>query len=331
MYKVGLIGCGFMGSMHADCYAALADRVKIVAVADLVAENAENFSQKFDAKIYADAEDLIKNADVDYVDICLPTYLHCAYAKMAMQQGSNVFIEKPLCLTTEQAEELLAVQKETGKMVQVGQVIRFWDEYVWLKEAKDSGKFGDLKFITMHRYSARPTWAWNNWLHNNELSGGMAFDMHIHDADYLRYLLGEPKSIKSTNVKEEGALTDYISTLYEYDGVMANVDCCWNFPAEFPFTMYFCARFEKATVVHNSAAGEFAVYYADGGKEDIKIEKGLDTTSSSGGNISSLGGYFNELKYFVDRLDNPSLPDIASLEEGAKSVALVLSEIHSDI
>ncbi len=328
MYKVGLIGCGFMGSMHADCYGALSDKVTVVAVADLVAENSEKMADKFCAMIYKDAEDLINNADVDYVDICLPTYLHCEYAAMAMKKGLNVFVEKPLALTNDEAQKLVDIQKETRRIIQVGQVIRFWDEYVWLKEAKDTEKYGKLNFITLRRLSPYPTWAWENWLHKAELSGGMALDMHIHDADYLRYLMGEPKNIKSSKIIKKEGLTDYITTIYEYDGAMATIDCSWNFPATYPFSMYFCAKFEKATVMHNSATGEFAVYYADGGKEDIVLEKRLKADSSSGGNVSSLGGYYNELKYFLERLDNPELPDIASLEDGAKSVALVLSEIN---
>ncbi len=327
MYKVGLIGCGFMGSMHADCYAALRDKVSVVAVADLIPERAESFSKRFDATIYQDAKDLIENANVDYVDICLPTYLHCEYAVQAMQKELHVFVEKPLCLSNEEAEKMLTVQKETGKIAQVGQVIRFWDEYVWLKEAKESNRYGKLLFATLRRHSPRPTWAWENWLHNPKLSGGMAFDMHIHDVDYVRYLFGDPKRVKTGGAMEAPGLTEYIATVFEYDDAAAAIDCCWNYPAAFPFSMYFCARFEKATVVHNSATGEFMLYKEDGTGEEIHIEKSFEASASAGGNVSSLGGYYNELEYFLKRLDDPTLPDIASLEEGAKTVKLVLNEI----
>ena len=75
MLKVGLIGCGFMGSMHANCYNNIAD-AKVVAVADLRREKAEELAKISGAEIYATGKELIEKADVDVIDICLPTYLH---------------------------------------------------------------------------------------------------------------------------------------------------------------------------------------------------------------------------------------------------------------
>jgi len=85
MLKVGLIGCGFMGTMHANCYKNI-DGVEVVAFADVRNEMAEKLSQGSSAEIYADGYDLINNADVDIIDICLPTYLHSEYAIAAMDK-----------------------------------------------------------------------------------------------------------------------------------------------------------------------------------------------------------------------------------------------------
>ena len=92
MIKVGLIGCGFMGGMHAACYEALAPLgVKVTAVADVRPE----FAQKLagDAAVFATGMELIANADVDVVDICLPTHLHTAHAVAAMKAGKHTFID----------------------------------------------------------------------------------------------------------------------------------------------------------------------------------------------------------------------------------------------
>ena len=84
MIKVGLIGCGFMGGMHSACYAALAGLgVKVTAVADVRREYAENLANG--AEIYATGMELIEKADVDVVDVCLPTHLHAAHAVAAMK------------------------------------------------------------------------------------------------------------------------------------------------------------------------------------------------------------------------------------------------------
>ena len=129
MLKVGLIGCGFMGTMHANCYKNIKD-VEIVALADLRKEKAEELAAGTNAVIYGDGKDLIENAELDIIDICLPTYLHCEYALLAMEKCKYVFVEKPVALKKDEGKKLLKKQAQTGCNVQIGQVIRFWDEYV---------------------------------------------------------------------------------------------------------------------------------------------------------------------------------------------------------
>ena len=99
MIKIGLIGCGFMGGMHAACYKALEELgVQVVATADIRADRAENLAKLSGAKTYASGMELIEQADVDAVDICLPTDMHVAHAVAAMRKGRNVFVEKPICM-----------------------------------------------------------------------------------------------------------------------------------------------------------------------------------------------------------------------------------------
>ena len=127
MIKVGLIGCGFMGGMHSACYAALEGLgVKVTAVADVRREYAEKLAG--DAEIYATGMELIEKADVDVVDVCLPTHLHAAHAVAAMKAGKNVFVEKPIAFEDADMELILKTEAETGAKVQVGQVIRQWTE-----------------------------------------------------------------------------------------------------------------------------------------------------------------------------------------------------------
>ena len=133
MIQVGLIGCGFMGGMHAACYKALqALGVQVTAVADVRASYAQEVAAKSDAKIYETGMELIEKADVDVVDICLPTQLHVSHAVAAMRAGRDVFVEKPICIKEDEMELIQKVKDETGRKVQVGQVIRLWTEYVWL-------------------------------------------------------------------------------------------------------------------------------------------------------------------------------------------------------
>ena len=106
MIKVGLIGCGFMGTMHANCYKNI-DGVEVAAFADIRREKAEELNKGLNATIYSDGKDLIANADVDIIDICLPTYLHAEYALLAMEKVKYLFVEKPVALTEEQGKTMI--------------------------------------------------------------------------------------------------------------------------------------------------------------------------------------------------------------------------------
>lgn len=322
MIKVGLIGCGFMGAMHANCYKNIED-VKITAVADVRKEKAEQLASG--ASIYGDGIDLINNADVDVIDICLPTYLHAEYAIKAMEKVGYVFVEKPVALTDEQAREMLEKSKQTGCKVQVGQVIRFWDEYVELKKIVQSGKFGKVINANFRRISPRPTWGWENWLLDTSLSGGAAQDLHVHDIDYVLSLFGEPKNFKTVkNVL--GETNSYINTLMSYDDFVVSVEGSWDLPESYPFQATFRVVFENATI--ENANGNF-ICYTDNGATEIKIEKKDLGSGVKGGNISDLGGYYNELVYFIEKVKKSEDIDKATLLEASKSLKFVLMEIKN--
>ncbi len=326
MIKVGLIGAGLMGSTHSGCYEVI-EGAELVAIADVREEKAQELAKIHNAKIYSTGMELIENANVDVVDICLPTYLHTSHAVAAMNKGKNVFIEKPVCLTEEEGKLLLKTQEETGMVVQIGQVIRFWDEYVWLKKVADSKKFGKIRSASFRRLSPYPGWAWNNWLHQGNKSGSAALDLHIHDVDFMRYLMGEPDSFSAHATRDNTGIIEEIITTFIYGDALVNVETNWYFPADFPFTADFRVMFDDATVV-NGADG-LMVYYKNGGSEKVEIKPAFEGDNEIGGNISSLGGYYNELFYFIDKLANNEMPDIAPLSDGVKSLKLALCEIES--
>ena len=328
MIKVGLIGCGFMGGMHAACYEALAALdVKVTAVADVRPEFAKKLAGEGVA-IYETGMELIDKADVDVVDICLPTHLHTAHAVAAMKAGKNVFVEKPICIQEDEMALLLTTEKETGAKVQVGQVIRQWSEYMWLKQAVESNVYGKVLHGHFRRLSSFPAWAWENWLHQVEKSGGLAIDMHIHDVDFVRYILGDPDTVKAQAYRDEKGVIQQINALYGYgNNVSISVEAGWNYPVDFPFTADFRVKFEKATVVFSE--GVLTLYLNEGGIVVPELAEEFQGDNNIGGNVSSLGGYYNELKYFVEGLQGKNDLSIATVREAIASVKLVKKEVEA--
>ena len=323
MIKVGLIGCGFMGAMHANCYKNI-DGVELVAFADIRTEKAEELAVGTNATIYGDGKELIANADVDVIDICLPTFLHAEYAMLAMEKVKYVFVEKPVALTVEEGKAMIEKAKETGAQVQFGQVIRFWDEYVELKKMVESGVYGKVVNANFRRLSPRPTWGWNDWLLNTALSGGAGQDLHIHDVDYVLSLFGEPKKFYSVK-NIAGETNSYVNTIMQYDEFVVGVEGTWDLPGDYPFTATFRVVFEKAVV--ENAGGKFMLYTKDGVSE-IKIEKKeLAGEAYKGGNVSDLGGYYNELVYFTDKAKKGEKVEKATLCDGVASLGFLLKEL----
>ncbi|MBQ4322737.1 MAG: Gfo/Idh/MocA family oxidoreductase [Clostridia bacterium] len=320
MLKVGLIGCGFMGSMHANCYNNIPD-AKVTAVADLRPEKAAELAKISDAAIYTTGKELIENADVDIIDICLPTYLHAEHALLAMDKVKYVFVEKPVTLTLEEGKALIAKAAETGAQVQVGQVIRFWDEYVELKKIVESGKYGKVINANFRRISPLPTWGWENWLLDKSKSGGAGQDLHIHDVDYVLSLFGEPKTYYSVKNDNNG----YVNTLMNYGDFVVGVEGTWDLPVCHPFQATFRVVFEKAVV--ENADGKF-LCYTDEGAEEIKIEKVALSGGVSGGNISDLGGYYNELVYFCDKASKGEKIEKATVCDAVASLDFLLRELN---
>ncbi len=320
MIRIGLIGCGFMGAMHANCYKSI-DGVELVAVADIRREKALALADG--AEIFADGMDLIENAKVDAIDICLPTYLHAEYAITAMEKVKYLFVEKPVALTNEQARTMMDKAAATGCQIQVGQVIRFWDEYVRLKEIIDSGIYGKVVSANFRRISPRPLWGWENWLLDVKRSGGAAQDLHIHDTDYVLSVFGAPEDFASVKNKL-GEENSYIHTAMRYRDFVVSVEGTWDLPETHPFEATFRIVFEKATV--ENAGGKFMCYRSEG-VEEIQIPKKELSGGYRGGNISDLGGYYNELLFFTDAVKRQGKIDKATLAEASRSLAFVLDEI----
>ena len=239
---------------------------------------------------------------------------------------NQLFVEKPVALTSAEGDALLQKQKETGCQVQVGQVIRFWDEYVELQKMVESRVYGEVVNANFRRLSPLPTWGWNNWLLDFKLSGGAGQDLHIHDVDYVLSLFGVPASY-STVKNVRGDRNSYIATVMQYPSFAVSVEGTWDLPASYPFTATFRVVFEKAVV--ENAGGKLTVF-DENGSHTVTIEKKQLEGGFKGGNISDLGGYYNELLYFVGRAKEGKAADRATLSDGVASLKFVLKEIGNE-
>lgn len=331
MQKIILTGFGFMGTMHAQVYTRLPG-ASIAAVVD-DNRNATARSMKklgVRAPLFASLDEALAEVAADAVDICLPTDLHAAAALRAIKAGKHLFCEKPLALRLADAVKIRAAAEAAGVFGQVGQCIRFWPEYVAFRKFVKSGQSGALRSLSLQRRSMLPTHSVGDWLLDPKRSGGAALDLHIHDTDFILALLGLPQAVSSRATADEHGLS-HIFTTYDFPGVCVTAEGGWNYPPKWGFQMAFQAVFENGAVEYDSGISQtLSVTLGGGSKKPLAFTQPAAGRSSTGaGNISSLGGYFNELQYFVNRLEAGQAPSEATLAQAAESLRVVQAEIES--
>jgi predicted dehydrogenase len=170
MIDVAIVGGGFMGQTHAGAWAAQAGRARVVSVSSRSLERAARVAALCGAEAGDDLYAALERDDVDVVDICLPTPQHREAAERAFAAGMLVLLEKPIALTLEDAEAIVAAAERAGKLLVVGLVLRFWPEYVELRRIVESGELGRPLAASAQRLSPPP--GWNDWMIDPAHSGG---------------------------------------------------------------------------------------------------------------------------------------------------------------
>jgi predicted dehydrogenase len=264
------------------------------------------------------------------VDICVPTPLHPGYIKKALAAGKHVFCEKPFAATAAEARSLAAAASRAGIKMQIGHCIRFWPEYQALERYHREKRGGRLLSLTLFRRSARPSYSVGDWVNKEALSGGGAFDLHIHDTDYVHHLLGQPKAVTSVGTRDASGWS-HLFTTYHFDTMAVTAEGGWNFPQNWGFQMGFVAVFEHAVIEYDSRTSPTLMITEKSRKRRALafVQPRVGGSNGSNGNISSLGGYYNELRYFVDCMENDRHPEVATPSQAAESVRTVLAEIKS--
>lgn len=323
MIRVGVVGFGFMGRMHYRCWKALPG-VKITAICEgnpksLLAAAGGNIAGAADAidltdvATFTEFDTFLAAGLVDAISITLPTNLHADFSVRALQAGVSVLCEKPMALTVADCDRMIAAARSSGKHLQIGHCIRFWPEYVKAREIVRSGQHGDVRGASFRRLGSPPTWDVANWLADEQRSGGMMLDLHIHDADYVHHLFGMPRAVSSVTDPTRG----YVHTAYRYDGGPAvAAEGSWRMSPSFGFEMSFNIALERATIVFdNTRSPSFRVCPREG--EPFTPE------------VLSGDGYSRELAHFLAKLRGEPVEEVLTLEQSRDSIRLVLAEKES--
>lgn len=225
--RVGVIGAGRIGKIHAGNIATRISSAALVAVADVNAKAAEELGAKWNAKAIADYHAILDDKTIQAVAICSSTDTHAKIVQEAAAAGKHIFCEKPIDHTLEKIDAALAAVNKAGVKLQIGFNRRFDSNFRKVRELVASGKIGKPHILRItSRDPAPPP------IEYIKVSGGIFLDMTIHDFDMARYLMGSEVTqvfvaggvMVDPKIGEAGDLDTAITTLWFANGAIGTID-----------------------------------------------------------------------------------------------------------
>lgn len=220
--RVGIIGTGWIADAHILCYKDMPD-VEIVAGADLIEGKAQAFFEKWEiegAKCYPDHKSMLDSETLDAVSICTYNRTHAECAIYALKKGANVLLEKPMCVTLDEAVEICKAEKESGKLLSIGFQPRFDPNMQMIKKIVQSGELGEIYYIQTGggRRRGIPTPFGTSFIEEKTAGIGALGDIGCYSLDMVLNAIGYPKPLTVSGYKSNffGTRPDYYPTHPEY-------------------------------------------------------------------------------------------------------------------
>lgn len=216
-FKIGIIGTGWIAESHIESYLAM-DDVDIVAMADLIPGKAEKFAASYNkdgrldgVHFYPSHKELLDSEELDGVSICTYNMTHAECAIYALNKGVNVLLEKPMCVTTEEAVAIMKAEKESGKIISIGFQPRGDENMKMVKKIVQSGVLGDIYYIQTG--GGRRRGIPNSTFIEKKTAGiGAMGDIGCYSLDVVLNAIGYPKPLTVT-----GYTSDFFGTNPKYN------------------------------------------------------------------------------------------------------------------
>jgi len=325
--RTAIVGFGFMGKTHAS-NVLRSNTMTLNAIVD----SKIDFSHKggnfetgelemkdlSEVNTYTDLDECLEKESLDVVFICVHTHLHYEMAMKSLKKGLHVLIEKPFVLNIDDGIALIYEAKRQDRKIGIAHVLRFMPAYLKLHELYKNMTYGELRFISLNRFTGIPDWGeWTAMRQRFGISGGALFDLVIHDIDFLHYMLGMPDEVESKYF--DGALSkhDYICAFWKYKerDIRVKIEGGNPFPSQFPFEASFKASFEKATIQYSSCIGN-----------ELKISNNDALEILPLDDVNE--GYRNEVEYFARCIVNNEYPEACSADSSLDTIRLCYRHIY---
>jgi myo-inositol 2-dehydrogenase / D-chiro-inositol 1-dehydrogenase len=304
--KIGIIGAGYIGGVHASILAR-DERVQLAAIHDADPACAQRLARAHDAEIATDPNEVIDRCEAIY--ITTPNTQHVSLTHAALDAGKHIFCEKPLATSIADAESVFAKTNQLQSVFQVGHNRRFAPVYATLKQLLAETHVPHSAHVKMNRGELlNPVWTGDP-----SVTGGFLYETPIHMFDMMRFLFGEVESLQAIGSTHEYREVDDFSVLLKFAGGMhatlaTAADASWLFP--FERVEVFC---HHATLVTR----EMETLVCSTNIQGHFTEQSMQQLARE-----EKWGYVQEDRAFVDSIVNGTPPLVTALD-GLMSVELV--------
>lgn len=308
--KVGVVGVGFIGELHARVFDEI-PTADLVAVADPDKEKAKKIGERFHCDYYFNSSELFNQKDIEAVSICVPDKYHLEPAIAAAKAGKHILLEKPIARTVKEAEKIKKAAEDNGVRLMVAHILRFDPRYVQLHDRIEKGDLGELIHIRAKRQNPK--------LIQDRLKGrtSMLYYVGVHDIDIvLWYIQSEVEEIhakKVSKIYDE----DCIFILFSFkNGAVGSLEFSWSLPENYP-----AGILSEVEVVGTKGAG-----YIEVNDQGLKLfTDGFhlpDTLHWPEYNGEIFGDLRDELMHFVDATIN-NKEFLMPTEDSIKAVGFI--------
>jgi myo-inositol 2-dehydrogenase / D-chiro-inositol 1-dehydrogenase len=317
--RVGIVGAGTMGGIHAAGWKST--DAELVGVMSKNQTAALELSQKYSTKVFDSYEDLL--GQVDIIDICVPTDFHKEMVLQAAKVGKHILCEKPIALTLEDGQAMIAACNDAKVRLFIAMVVRFFPQYSAAQQAVVDGQLGNIGVMRFKRVSYQPTGD-EGWFTDDARSGGMLVDLMIHDFDYARWLGGNVKRVfaKSVRGQDPNAPSDYALVTLGFDnGRIALVEGGWAYPSGVFRTSMDIAGSDGVIEWRSDDATTIQPFLKP--KGEIGVAR-VGVPSS----ILAEDPYTTEIKHAYDCIKN-NKPFLVTAEDGLEALRIALAAKES--
>ena len=235
--KVGLIGTGGISNRHMIPYLDRPDRVRLTAVCDIVESLAQEYAKKAGVEaIYLDFNEMLRDADIDAVDICTGHSSHAPLAIAAAKAGKHVIVEKAMAHTLQGCKDMIEAADKAGVTLMVAQHLRYAPEARAVKRFIDEGNLGEIRAARTHTLGGgggdrRP----NDWMKDGKAGGGVMLVQSVHHLDLLRFYVGNVKRVmgisRSIQPNFLNDADDLVAATLEFEnGAVGDLLASWSTP-----------------------------------------------------------------------------------------------------